>query len=252
MAMRWLAAIVVGMAALGGCAQPKSHAVNLDPRADEALRAMSSALARADGFSFDVTTVATEPAETGQMVQVQAKNVVAVRRPDRLYVDNRPGAEIWRLWHAGGDLTIADVSAGRYATANVPARNDAMAGKLASEYGVVLPLADLLFPDPYKVMTADVLSGTYVGEHEVDGVKCAHLMFRQQNIDWQVWIEQGKTPLLRKLVIDYKQEAGRPQFSAVLSNWKLSAPPDGTFKAELPEGAKRVEMSELLSARPAR
>ena len=40
---------------------------------------------------------------------------------------------------------------------------------------------------------------------------CHHLAFEQATIDWQLWIDAGKDPLPRKLVITYKTEDEVPQ-----------------------------------------
>jgi hypothetical protein len=42
-------------------------------------------------------------------------------------------------------------------------------------------------------------------------------------VDWQLWIERGKTPLPRKLLITTVQESSQPQYVAVLK-WDTTAP----------------------------
>ena len=54
-------------------------------------------------------------------------------------------------------------------------------------------------------------SDFYVGKSEVRGVKTDHLAFRADEVDWQVWIEDSRTPLPRKLVITLKWMAAAPQ-----------------------------------------
>jgi hypothetical protein len=157
----------------------------------------------------------------------------------------------WRLWHKGTSLTVANTTA--YASCDAPGAIDKLADRLADEYDVVLPLVDMLLPDPYKAMIANVQTGAYLGVHEVDGVKCIHLVFTQENIDWQIWIEQGPRPVPRKLVIDYKQAPGRPQYTAVLSEWNLSpAVDEKMFEPQPPKDAKKVEMTDLLGQRTAK
>jgi hypothetical protein len=41
------------------------------------------------------------------------------------------------------------------------------------------------------------------------------------DVDWQLWVQQGETPLPRKLVITTKQEEGQPQYVSNM-NWNLS------------------------------
>ena len=48
------------------------------------------------------------------------------------------------------------------------------------------------------------------GLHLVRGIQCHHLVFIQDDIDWQIWIENSQTPLPRKMVITSKWLAGGP------------------------------------------
>jgi hypothetical protein len=83
--------------------------------------------------------------------------------------------------------------------------------------------------------------GFYVGLHSVHGVECHHLAFVGEDVDFQVWIENSKTPLPRKVIITSKLVAGAPQFTALLSDWNVSAQlPDSLFSFVEPEGAEKI------------
>jgi len=82
----------------------------------------------------------------------------------------------------------------------------------------------------------------------VGDTQCHHLLFEQENIDWQIWIDSGQPPLPRKLVITYKQEPGQPQYVATMDNWDLSpAVSKETFEFTPPADAKAVSMADLVS-----
>ena len=105
-----------------------------------------------------------------------------------------------------------------------------------------MPAADIVYQDPYAGVIGSVDYGYVVGRASVDGVDCHHLAFAQETIDWQVWIQAGPKPLLRKLVITYKTEEGWPQYAARFSEWDL-APRISKhyFEFEPPAGADRVD-----------
>jgi hypothetical protein len=67
----------------------------------------------------------------------------------------------------------------------------------------------------------EVTSGFVVGKGVVDGVRCDHLAFRAPHVDWQLWIEEGDRPLVRKLVITTRDKLNAPQFTVVTKNWNL-------------------------------
>lgn len=252
MRLRWMMRtvgmfMVVGI--FGGCAEQARSRMDIDARADEALRKMSAAIGGAKAFSFRSVATMDEPAATGQLVQVTRENRMVVRRPDRLVVESQQGDDTMFLWYENKALTLLDKVANTYATIGVPGRIDEMLDDIANNYGLTLPLVDLLFSDPYRVLTAETQMGRYVGLHEVDGVKCHHLLLTQETIDWQIWIDAGKEPVPRRFVVDYKSYPGRPEFSAVLRDWNLSAPVgDELFKPTIAKDAKKVELAELFEA----
>ncbi len=149
-------------------------------------------------------------------------------------------------WYDGKTLTVLDKARNVYLSVEAPGTIDAVLDKVADEYGVVIPLTDLLYADPYAVLSEGVLYGEYLGLHQAAGVLCHHLAFSQASIDWQVWIEAGDQPLPRKLVITYVDEPGQPQYAAVIRRITLDPQfPEGLFQFEAPEGATRLDLADV-------
>lgn len=55
----------------------------------------------------------------------------------------------------------------------------------------------------------------YIGNSVVDGKVCDHMAFRQDGIDWQLWVTRSGNPLPCKLVITTTDEASRPEYSVL-------------------------------------
>jgi hypothetical protein len=244
-----MAALGAALAAAGisGCAQQAGPRVRIDPQADAALRKMSTTLGKATSFSFDSVATMDEPVETGQLVQFSRDSHVVVHRPNCAFVRTEMGKDVWILWYQGTNLTLLDKIGNSYASAKVPGQIDAMLDAAAKEHGLTVPLADLLFSDPYKALTTGALTGKYIGQFVMAGAKCDHLLFTHDAIDWQIWIDAGTQTVPRQIVIDYKRLPGRPQFSVVLSDWNLAVPAgSGQFKSVLPKDARQVELKKLI------
>ena len=96
---------------------------------------------------------------------------------------------------------------------------DALLDKLTREYGLNLPVTDLLVTDPCASLLANVRTGDNLGTHLAAGLACRHLAFTQKNADWQLWIENGKEPLPRKLVITDKTKMGWPQYAVTFQSF---------------------------------
>ena len=159
---------------------------------------------------------------------------VAVERPNHLAADATGDTLNRASWYDGRTITVLDKDHNVYATIEAPATIDATLDEVTDEYGVVLPLADLLYSDPYFVLMAGVTYGRYLGIHQAAGVACHHLAFSQDTIEWQIWIDAGDKPLPRKLAISYVQEPGEPQYTAVIRRWNLesSVPERGSSRSK--------------------
>jgi hypothetical protein len=175
---------------------------------------------------------------------------IALERPNHFAADVTGDTLSRASWYDGRTVTVLDKEHNTYATIEAPATIDATLDKLQDEYGVVLPLVDILYSNPYAVLMEGVTYGRYLGIHEAAGVACHHLAFSQATIEWQIWIDAGDKPLPRKLVISYVQEPGEPQYSATIRRWNLeSKVPDGLFTFEAPEGAQKIDATAMAGGR---
>jgi hypothetical protein len=137
---------------------------------------------------------------------------------------------------------------------DVPASLDAAMDLMFETFGLTLPVGDLLYADPHAVLSEAVEYSSVLGVHGCGEKRCHHLLFTQETIDWQIWIETGPRPVPRKLVITYKQAPGSPQYEAQLSGWdfqpRLSEhaftfhPPIGASKIEFLPGSRDQEIEQ--------
>lgn len=189
------------------------------PQAGRLLRDMGVYLKAAPAFSFHADIMYDDLLASDQKIQLTATNDGAIHRPDRLYADFAGDAGRKRLWYDAQTVTLYDPAHQVYATEKVPAGIDAMLDFLTDRLGFTPPLSDFLYADPGQGLLQDVMYGLDLGETEVEGVRCRHLTFVQETIDWQIWIEQGKMRVPRKLAITYKLRPGAPEYVALLSDW---------------------------------
>ena len=150
------------------------------------------------------------------------------------------------VWFDRGRLSVLDKEQNAYGTFEGPPTVDAMLDWVAEEYGIEVPLSDLLFSDVYSTLMEGVFRGEYLGFQKAAGSSCHHLAFEQETIDWQIWID-AETRLPRKLAIAYKTERGEPRYEVVIYKWNLSPTfPEGLFDFEPPEGAEKIELARVL------
>lgn len=215
----------------------------VDPRADELVRQMSERLARAGEFALEAEEVYDEVPDQSPRRQLTDLRRVAMRRPDRLVGDTSGDAMNRTFWYDGKVFSALDKEQNVWASGAVPPTVDKALDWVFDQTGTVIPLGDFLYADVYARLMGDVQRGVYLGIHEAAGVPCHHLSFEQATIDWQIWIDAGREPLPRKLVITYKTEDEVPQYSVTIRKWNLQAKlPDTLFAFSPPEGATRVEV----------
>ncbi len=221
----------------------------LDPRVDRMLKQMGTYLAEAQTLSFHADVTTDEVLTSGQMLQYGRSVDVLMRRPDGIRASSVGDQVHKRFWYDGQHITLLDTQENLYATAEAPAELDAALDFAMEQFGVSVPLADFVFNDPYATLTERVRSGFYVGLHTVDGVQTHHLALTQEEIDWQIWVDDGPQFVPRKLVITYKDLPGSPQFTALFSEWKIDLRlPDALFTFEPPQGAEAIDFLPAYAA----
>jgi hypothetical protein len=252
----WMVVAALALLPLAGAQEsepgPSSRppARSVEARAEQELKKMGEFLAGLPHFALEAEETFDELPDGQLRRQLTNVRRVAVERPNHLAADATGDTLSRASWYDGRTVTVLDKEHNVYATIEAPGTIDATFDKLTDEYGVVLPLVDLLYSDPYAVLMAGVTYGRYLGLHQAAGVACHHLAFSQDTIEWQIWIDAGEKPLPRKLVITYVQEPGEPQYSAVIRRWNLDAKvPDGLFTFEVPEGAQKID-AQAMKRRP--
>jgi len=163
----------------------------VEARADQELKKMGEFLAKLPHFAFEAEETFDEVPDGQLRRQLTNVRRVALERPNHLAADATGDTLNRASWYDGRTVTVLDKAHNVYATIEVPATIDATFDKLSDDYGVVLPLVDLLYSDPYGVLMEGVTYGRYLGIHQAAGVACHHLAFSQATIEWQIWIDAG-------------------------------------------------------------
>jgi hypothetical protein len=86
-----------------------------------------------------------------------------------------------------------------------------------------------------------VVGGRFLGRETIQGVPANHLAFQGEDVDFQLWIQDGNQPVPLRFVITTKTVKERPQFTVQLSNWNLQPRlTDADFAFPSAAGAKAI------------
>jgi hypothetical protein len=240
---------VVFMAASAKSAESQP-AADVEPKADQILRKASDFLGTLKRFKINAESTTDHLLSTGQKLQHGEVIAVAVQRPDRLRVDVTGERRNLQLIYDGKRISLLDMDRNFYAQTVAPTTIDAALHHAFDNFGIRVPLSDLLYTNSYAVLSENVESGFYVGKSQVRGVKTDHLAFRTDEVDWQIWIEDSRTPLPRKVVITLKWMTAAPQYTVWLS-WDLSPKlPDNFYTFVPPANARKIDFLPVRQNAP--
>ena len=186
---------------------------------------------------------------TPQLEKIQFSNSgeALLSRPDKLRAHRISSHADVAMFFDGKTVTIYGKHINGYAQLDTHESVDQLIHALREGHGAALPGADLLLSNSYEVLTAGIMEAKYIGLAIIDGRECEHLAFRNFDTDWQLWVEAGKYPIPRKLVITSKTINSAPQYSLRIKSWETgvkSSPTDFTFTP--PADAKKLDHNALI------
>jgi len=181
-----------------------------------------------------------------QKIQFASSGQMLLSRPDKARVSRIGGYADVELVFDGKVLSVLGKNVNAYAQTDATGSIDQLVARLRNQFGVAIPGADLLLSGAYDELMNDVLDAKHIGRGVIEGVECDHLAFRNQDVDWQIWVEVGSRPIPRKYVITSKAVTGAPQYTLRIKDWKtdLQVPADA-FAFKPPADAKKVEFGAL-------
>ena len=229
-----------------------------DPRVEEILRSVSDLLAGAQQFSFhaeiffeeleykEVANDGAEPEDDPEMIVTisdhEGRADFTLSRPDKLRVSYRDDMERREFFLSGNTATMAEPHQRVYAVLATPGTIDTSLDTLWDRAGVAPPVSDLLYEAAYDRLAPNILSSSYEGLDDVNGISCHHILLTQETMDWQLWVDAGDQALPRKIEITYRDELLQPVFVAEFGGWDFepTVPPE-MFIFDPPEGAVKVD-----------
>jgi hypothetical protein len=233
-------AITLAMCAPAGAQTP---APAKDPAAIAALEGMSSYLRALKAFQVESVTTTDEVLDNGLLSQHAGKTTFLVEMPNRLFAIQSSEAKERTYLYDGKSFTLWASRPRYYATVPAPATLSQLDDELSAKYDIEIPLADLFRFGSSGWNASDITAAADLGPAVVAGVTCQHYAFRQEGIDWQVWIQKGAFPLPRKMVITTTSDPARPQHSSLLT-WNLAPSYSAeTFTFDPPADAKRIVLA---------
>lgn len=219
--------------------------------ADEAdakrlLKSMSDYLSAQKKLSFDYDATLEVVTKDQQKLALASSGSISLVRPDKLQMTRAGGFANVEVLFDGKTLTLLGKDANLYSQADAPGTIEQLIDELHNKYNRPLPAADLLLPNAYDLLMADVTDVKDLGSGVISGVECDYLAFRTEQVDWQIWIAQGDQPYPYRYVISSRLAPDSPQYSIQTRNWKTGAAVEVVnYSFKNSTDAKQVALKDL-------
>ena len=226
---------------LAAIAQEGDGASAIEPEALAVIDAMAKKLTEATTFAYKTETSYDVVQDSGLKVEFGGSRHSTIQRPDHFRLDSQRRAGSAGIMVFDGKQLSAFVPEHKaYATTEFEGDMQEAIDYLVSELRVKAPLAELVSPDVATAIRKDLTRALHLGPAIVAGHDTHHLLLSNDYADFQMWIDEGDEPVMRRIVITYREERGEPQFRAQFVEWDFSPDTKGLFDFEPPEDAERV------------
>ncbi|HEX4370581.1 MAG TPA: DUF2092 domain-containing protein [Rhizomicrobium sp.] len=181
-----------------------------------------------------------------QKIAFTSSGKLLISRPDKIRMTRTGGYADVVMNFNGKTLSILGKNLNAYAETEMPGTLDNLVDRIRARTDAAIPGADLFSTNAYAGMTEDLTDAKHIGRGVINGVECDHLAFRTPDVDWQIWVQVGSTPIPRKYVITSKGVTGAPQYTIQINDWRTDVPVDANaFVFAPPKGATKVRADQM-------
>mgnify|MGYP000592670483 CR=1 FL=1 len=213
------------------------------------VRGLEKHLSGKSRLAYETALTSDVVLDNGQKIQITGTTRVYFKRPNQLMAELRTDSLNRLFYHDGKQLTVIAPDEKYYGT--IPANStsiDALT-RAAKEYGLEIPLVDLI---AWGVKGPDALhveSAVYIGESDLQGKKVDHWAFRGPQQDWEVWVTLGDDPLPLKISIVSYHTFSQPRFTATITWQDRTSMTDSMFAPDIDKDFHQIPFKKLKPAK---
>ena len=234
-------ALFVMILSAASFAQSEPEHKSVDAAAMGILRSMSEFIRGLKQFSVNVVNMREDVTRSGHRVDSEVSTMVTVKRPNRMRAKRLRHLLEQEFYYDGDSITIYSPFKKIYSEVDAPGTIDETLTFARETLWIAYPAADLIYNDPYPLLTKDVKAASVIGKEMVGGVRCDHLLFSLPGVDFQIWIADRGDRLPLKYIVTDTGTKQMLSIVALLSNWNLSPDvQDSDFKFDRPKEARSI------------
>ncbi|MCP9200154.1 DUF2092 domain-containing protein [Gramella sp. GC03-9] len=219
----------------------------LDTVAVRILDRMADFIGGLNAVSFTATIAQDVEDSKYGLVKEFSENQVYMVGPDKMHVqvDGTYGHKGY--WYNGESLVYYSFDENNYSVVDAPGDIVSMMDSIHRNFEIEFPAADVFFPDFVDLLLESFDHIEYLGEKEVDGLKCFHIMAVNESSNVQLWISNDAFFLPQRFLIVHKDEDYK-QYLVNFTNWEVNPGlPVEMFSFEPPPNAKNIAIMATKS-----
>ncbi|RJP27239.1 MAG: DUF2092 domain-containing protein [Candidatus Omnitrophota bacterium] len=247
----------------------ENHAPSIDPKIEELVKTASYYFKKLNNFGVDISMVIKVEAENMNQ-QMTSGQSLALRRPDNVALVRKSGM-------LGGDIICDGTNvyhyvplSKTYTVTKAPATLNEL--KLTPGGGMEMMMAApsamvlefFIRDDSAENILIGVNEARYVALEEMNGETYHHMKFIKDEVDMDIWMKEGETPLLHKIKPDIaksfeKMGSRMPlpiknmkvEMELTFTNWQIDVDfPDSVFTFTPPPDARQTDAADSQNPIP--
>jgi len=232
-------------------AAPKARAeappdLQLEPKAIDILKAVSSRLALAHTISFTAVETYESLSRQGAPLVYANRSEVTLQRPNKLRVIQTGDGPASEFYYDGKAMMAFAPVENLVAIADAPPTIDDTLETIYHSAGIYFPFTDLIVADPYGDMAPGLQHAYYVGQSRVVGGTTTDIVaYAGDGVFVEVWVgTEDKLP--RVIHAIYLDDPDWLRHNLLLSDWQIDAP----VSADAFTTSKATEAKHMQFAHP--
>ncbi|WP_078083269.1 DUF2092 domain-containing protein [Microbulbifer mangrovi] len=209
------------------------------------IRSLEKHLSGKSRLTYETELTSDVVLDNGQKIQIAGTTHVYFKRPNQLLVKLETDSISRLIYHDGEQLTIISPNEKYYGI--IEARTSSIEALMsaAQNYGLEIPLVDLIGWGAKDGQTLNVESAVYIGESTLQGKTVDHWAFRGPQMDWEAWVTQGDDPLPLKISTVSYHAYGQPRFTATIKWNDRTSLNDSLFTPKMDKGFRKIPFKQL-------
>lgn len=216
----------------------------IDREAVKAVTDMSKRLSELKNFSVEAEMSWEQVLENGEKIMSVEHVQADVLPPHGLRMERTSPGRERVLFYNGNEAVLWGPLTRYYTKMSFDGRIADLAKHLAETYAYELPLADLFLWGREKGDVEAIKAANFIGQDRIGDRICNHYAFRQENVDWQIWIDTEESGLPCRYAIVDLSDPARPVFEATVKIDPDVEFYDKRFTFEAPKDAAEIPITK--------